>query len=504
MSVKLKITEIFSLILHPENSWPYNIHQITMFPKSIHKKDIPYFSIQRKTTFIISLLVILLTQTLSAETKMPRIELLGTFGDDYTEGLLTLTDTTGKVNTLRIMAKWRGNSSKCFTKKCYAIKVIDSLGEKKNISLLNMRCSNSWILDAMASDMSRMRNRVSFDLWNDFSQSSYIKELHDSESFNGTHGQFVEVFLNGDYNGLYCFTEKLDRDQLKLKKVKDNGDIRGLLYKAENWYGTTFWDEPDSIDNKNETWMGYSSSYPDVDTDEDSTDWKPLYNALDFVLNANTQDFNDKVTTRFDLPVWMDYYLFINVTLACDNCGKNTFLYIYNKDNDDMLGLAPWDLDATWGRSWDISYLDETGILSNHFFDRLICESTDFMEKVADRYFELRKTYFSPASLKARFNNYYDYLKATGVLEREKARWDSIDNLTLHFDSEQIYIYNWIDKRITYLDNYFSGYATSGINRIVSSNKCSSDVFNLNGMKVNANTLEKGIYIRNRKKFIVP
>lgn len=345
---------------------------------------------------------------------------------------------------------------------------------------------------------------MSFDLWNDFSQSSYIKELHDSESFNGTHGQFVEVFLNGDYNGLYCFTEKLDRDQLKLKKVKDNGDIRGLLYKAENWYGTTFWDEPDSIDNKNETWMGYSSSYPDVDTDENSTDWRPLYNALDFVLNANTQDFNNKVKTRFDLPVWMDYYLFMNVTLACDNCGKNTFLYIHNKDNDDMLGLAPWDLDTTWGRSWDISYLDETGILSNHFFDRLICESTDFMEKVADRYFELRKTYFSPASLKARFNNYYDYFKATGVLEREKARWDSIDNLTLHFDSEQIYINDWIDKRITYLDDYFSGYATSGINRVVSSNKCSSDVFNLSEMKVNANTLEKGIYIRNRKKFIVP
>ena len=50
---------------------------------------------------------------------------------------------------------------------------------------------------------------------------------------NGSEGVFVEVFINGEYHGLYCMTDKINRKLLGLKKAKTNDDgqieIRGLL-----------------------------------------------------------------------------------------------------------------------------------------------------------------------------------------------------------------------------------------------------------------------------------
>ena len=56
-------------------------------------------------------------------------------------------------------------------------------------------------------------------------------------------GVFVEVFINGDYHGLYCMTDKIDRKLLGLKKIKmkDDGEVsvRGVLYKGVSWNGYT-------------------------------------------------------------------------------------------------------------------------------------------------------------------------------------------------------------------------------------------------------------------------
>ena len=115
--------------------------------------------------------------------------------------------------------RWRGATSLRYQKKSYAIKLKDASGNKLDASLLGMRSDNSWILDAMAVDKARISNRVSTDLWLDFSRKPYYF-AQEPELVNGTHGKFVEVYLNGRYDGLYGLTEKVDRKQLKLKKYK--------------------------------------------------------------------------------------------------------------------------------------------------------------------------------------------------------------------------------------------------------------------------------------------
>ena len=113
--------------------------------------------------------------------------------------------------------RYRGGTSVSHEKKSFSIKLVDEAGEKQNANILGIREENSWILDAMAIDRTRMRNRVCFDVWNDMSQTPYETAYGNR---NGTAGEFVEVFINGSYHGLYCMSDKIDRKLLGLKKTK--------------------------------------------------------------------------------------------------------------------------------------------------------------------------------------------------------------------------------------------------------------------------------------------
>lgn len=454
----------------------------------------------------------LLTTLLSAvaaslSAQLPQISLTGDFCDTLRVGRMQIVDEQGDTATFCIRAKWRGASALSHTKKSFTVKLYDEQDEKLDSALLGMRSDNTWALDAMAVDKARMRNRVSFDLWNDFAAENYIKKEYDDRSMNGIHGRFVEVTLNGDYQGLYNFTEKIDRKQLRLKKFKEDGTIRGLLYKAIDFRGTNF-GCCDDYDNASPTWMGWESKYPDAEEDG-MTDYAPLAEAITFVMNASTKDFCKYVDEVFDLPVWNDYFLFINVIYAIDNYAKNTYVYLYDETKTKKLGIAPWDLDCTWGRSYDASETATDATLFYHILNsRLNKEYPDYIEHVAARYFEFRKTIFDADSLKRRFTDYYDQLAACGAIEREEARWQGVDGLTLNIREEMDYISEYIDKHLAFEDDLWANFAT-GIHEISLNDASSSDAssddayYTLSGLRVTGQPTQPGIYIHHGKKVVV-
>lgn len=434
-----------------------------------------------------------------AMAQMPVVRLNGDFGDEYSQGTMSLTDAGGATASYNVEAKWRGHTAKQYDKKAFAVKLLDGNGDDLDASLLGMREDNSWILDAMAADKARMRNRVSFDLWNDFSSPTYIKSEYEPESANGTHGHFVELYLNGSYHGIYCLTEKIDRKQLKLKKYKDG--VRGLLYKADSWDGTNFYSYTD-FDNSMPTWMGWESQYPEVE-DEGTTDWEPLHDAVKFALEATDAEFAGRAALLYDLPVWTDYFIFIRLLLAIDNHGKNTFAYLYDKTADSRLGIAPWDLDATWGRNYDGSTLAPDIFNGSHrLLDRLAGQE-GYMESMAERYFELRKDVFSADSLKARFRNYFDYFEENGASQREEERWGGVNGVELDFAAERAYIENWIDGRLAAVDGYFGAYTTPVGKVEAEQQSAPSRIYDLQGRPVGENDLKDGeVYIMDGEKVL--
>jgi hypothetical protein len=93
----------------------------------------------------------------------------------------------------------------------------------------------------------------------------------------GTRGHFVELILNGEYRGIYCMTENLDRKQMKLKKYdEENEETHGQLWKSKDWtYATFMGTQPDGNywpkdfltdpDPNSEMWDQYEVKYPDFE-----------------------------------------------------------------------------------------------------------------------------------------------------------------------------------------------------------------------------------------------
>ena len=360
--------------------------------------------------------------------------------------------TDSDTLSLPIEIRHRGGSTTRYKKKSYAIKLYDEKGDKKDTSLMGMRNDNYWILDAMAPDKARMRNRVAMDLWLDFSAKPYYQSK-ESKLCNGYNGKFVEVYVNEAYEGIYCLMERVDRKQLKLKKSK-NDTINGVLYKSVNWKGS-FFGPLSPYENNSPTWMRYEYKYPDIE--ENLITWTPLYEAMDFVNTASPEDFVSEAPFRYDIPVFMDYYLLVALLSARDNGGKNLYLSFYNINQNSKLLVTPWDIDHSFGRQYDgrEEETDQTFRFSAKIYERLQNEMPGYYEQLLARYASLRQTFFSFDALKQRFSDYFLLFAVTGAAERETEKWNGVDDITLDFSAEEIYIPAWLEHRLAYTDSLF-------------------------------------------------
>jgi len=402
-------------------------------------------------------------------------------GSVYNLGRIMVTEPTSILPSELLLSniKLRGDYASRVDKKSYAIKLKDIDGETAlDRSFYGLRSDNNWILDAMFIDPGRMRNRVSTDLWNEFSARPYYA-ANEPDMVNGTRGNFVELFINDSYNGLYCMTEKIDRKQLNLKKLKYSTDSstviqRGALYKADNWSIGTQLGNPitwginilPDYDNKSEFWTAFNVKYPDFG-DGEPVEWKTVYNAVTVPYwKTSDEVFKSKVSTYFDLPVFIDYYLFLDLMLATDNHGKNYYLSVYDQTVSPKVSLTPWDLDGVWGRRWDGSsyltradqsfetYTKNNEPQQNNLYLRMIASNTEgFNDKLKSRYKDLRGTFFSYTNLMARFQKYCGLFNKSGVATRESSRWN-IQDINL----EMTFLSNWINSRLNYLDlQYLKG-----------------------------------------------
>lgn len=427
---------------------------------------------------------------------LPLVQLYsdGAIGTVYTLGRVAVTEPEKSDSTEVILTnvKTRGALSLSFDKKSFALNIRNSIGtDSDDRSFFSLRNDNNWILDAMYIDPARMRNRVSTDIWNSFSTKPYWAG-DEPQMINGTRGRFVELFINDVYHGLYCMTEKIDRKQLKLKKLKSTTDAnnqtiytqRGTLFKAVGWSNAVLMGYPyggkktySMYNNSNIAWNNYECKYPELDEGEPIM-WDNLYKAL-LIPNeyyTSDADFNLKVGDVFDLPVYLDYYLLNDLMLATDNHGKNTYTSIYDQTVSNKVCITPWDMDGTWGIRWDGSKnitqpqqnLDTFLIENEHgqlnLYLRLKRQNVNSWQtqQLKERYLQLRGGAFSFDTIMNRFQTYASLFALSGADGREVDKWGQY-GLVKNIASEMNYISDWLSQRLAFLDLQYLGEAYSGI-----------------------------------------
>ena len=360
-------------------------------------------------------------------------------------GVISVADADGNVIEMHAGFKIRGTSSQQYDKKSYRVELwADETGvEMADTTFLGMRSDDDWNLEAMWSQPLRLRDKVANDLWMEMYSLPYA-DL-EPKARPGVRMQYADLFINDEYQGIYTLTERMDRNQLNLRRYTT--EIRGILYKG-NGPGAPTFESLTPYDNSSDTWDNYEWVYPNED--EATNNWYHLYSFTNFVMNASDNVFRSQYAAQFDKANAIDYYLFINAVMGMDNMGRNIFMARYKKTAPYI--YLPWDLDAIWGLDTDGSQTNNAeGLMTNGFFNRLIqdCTENGFVASAQTRYNELRSTYLTKDYIMGKVQSQYDALLTSGAYEREHEAWPSFT-----VDESQLsYMSNWLDARFNYLDS---------------------------------------------------
>lgn len=398
-------------------------------------------------------------------TYLPIVLLEGNPGYEYTSGSMAIAEP-GTTETENMLAriKWRGNTTNVEGKhkRNYSIKFVNESGEKQNRKIMHMRRDNHWILDAGQADMARCRNRVATDLWLDMARDPfYYNEAPDV--LTGGRGVMVEVFLGPRYRGIYNLMEPVDRKQLQLVEHDTvNNVFHGGLWKTDIFNMVTGFRIAPAYNDSLPDYYSFVTKYPDFD-EVFPTSYKVLYDAAKAMeASEYIGDYNYLAEQHFDIPMMIDYTIFVAALSANDNSTRNIYWYCYDRQRDNRLSIAVWDIDASVGQSWSpfdwrppLTRSDFFVQPYNWIFKMFLHNKCKFRQDFLNRYDELRQSWLSTESLVQRYSSAIDRLIDCGAARREENRWNGDSDLyghDLNFVDEKQYIAQWFEERMPLLD----------------------------------------------------
>lgn len=351
-----------------------------------------------------------------------------------------------------------GNTSLAYDKKSLRLKLLeqeDGVFKKHNASLLQMREDDDWILNGLYADESRIRDKLCIDLWNDTGADSnpYGKSF-------GTDAEYVEVFINDSYQGLYLLMYPIDRKQIGTEAVSDQiaaGETQiERIYKKKY---TALWQESDFMGEMPDPNMpDYRGGfYVKGDTVlGDLSEWEPL-RALASCITGSDEKFADEITTIADQNNVVENWLFYQAIAGFDNQAKN-YYYAVRRQGDGLKGyFIPWDLNISFGVVYADNpyYCEEDSSTVNQPVlwepgQRLVQLDVGGSAGLAKKTWEKwRAGAFSDEALQERIASLEAFVKDSGAFKREKERWQEgncKDDFSL--------VYAYAGKRMEFVDRY--------------------------------------------------
>ena len=363
--------------------------------------------------------------------------------------------------------EYRGAGAMRYPKKPYNFKLYDSAGEKREAEILNIRNDNSWILDAMYLDMARMRNRVCFDLWNTFNKPYYVNEK--PKAMSGTRGHHVEAFINGEYFGLFTLTDRIDRKQYQIEQQG------GYIYKAKGWTDACRLRGCQTPSNDDYYWNSadIEQEYPDAD-DGMQPNFNYLADMITFVGSSSKEDFSAKFEEHFDMNSIVDGFIYLNMIVAHDNIGRNTFWILRDVKESKKFIHGLWDLDGTLGRTWNrFTENPSQGWVSSGFriYERIIDENpANIHQKIYDRWNEIKDDQLSLENFSEKVDGYAKIMIESGARDREVNRWMQIDMSDQPYWGYASVYYGDLDEEIAYMKEWWQKRHTK-LNSLINSLK---------------------------------
>ncbi len=387
-------------------------------------------------------------------TGLPVMSIEGDMGETGTR--ITLFDPVLSINggyqVLESNAYYniRGNASKRFEKLGYRIELFYEDGSAgRDESLLGMRSDNDWQLKAMYSDRSKLRDKLSIELWNQ------IASRTETKADDGCKMEYLELLINGEYRGLYGLVEPTDYKSLGLDKNRD------LIYKmaADEWPNDEMFDESEAAQSFSCAGVNIRQStktyYPGI--------WEPFRTFWNSGYEMESEDDLQILYHCIDRQNFIEYDLYYNVIAGMDNRFKNIiYSTVFNSDGTYTIRRVPWDQNYSWGDDFNpevdeeidnknIRYNQELAKrwLNEEVFRNMQAYDETLAADMLDTWKSWREDFLQEDIWKEYAGTQMDYLMSSGAFSRDTARWPDSENME---GTEEIESY--IDIRFHWLDNY--------------------------------------------------
>lgn len=417
------------------------------------------------------------TSCTPAKTKVPVDMKIIWNGDGNLNSLADMADNAPVYYDRKARLNYRGSTSRTMAKKSLALstckKNLDAEGnvEKGKVGLFDLPEEKDWVLYAAYQDKSMMRNKLAMDLAN-------------AIGYYASAARFVELYIDGEYWGVYVLLEKYEQSENRIHVTKEpegNTDASQLGYVLKfdkvnlNDKGTWYRGDVKAIRNlpcldgncfqarytgcgshggcgdaaAASTRQGWEVVYPDPEGFADTTDYRFQYiktfltNMEIALYNATTDADYEMVFEEFiDLQSFADFMLLEE--LARNTDGYRASMWFSKDAGGKLKCVAPWDFEMGYGNSrthggsltniWQHMYTASETCNGLNFGDsepyypipfwwEKLKRSTCFKNMLKTRWETLRQTVLSKNAVWNRIDNMVTELTAANAVQREMERW---------------------------------------------------------------------------------
>ncbi len=389
-------------------------------------------------------------------------ELCGNFKNDYCPKLyftgdmseITREDQTSKKIECDIDVQYRsqeqivnrsakikiqGTSSTQWRKKNYTITFYEDNSYENKMGIdVGWGQQSKYCLKANWIDKTHSRNVVTAKLVGEMQEKYGL--FTTAPNGGAVDGFPVEVYINGEFHGLY--TMNIPKDEWQFDMDGDNPNH--IVICGENWNDPVlFKDDPNLTD-----WS------VEVGPENDETLAK-IKRLSDFIRFSSDAEFKANINQYLNLDATLNYYVMMDYAYMMDNRGKNMLLATYD---GNVWYPSLYDLDTTWGTNWrgDGLYSYQNGLGGSIRTSLLWSRIEDnFSKELATRYFELRYNILEPDYVMSKFHEFYNSIPQE-VLNREVEKWTRPGDPIPGYDLSQIQTF--LDTLIPRLDVKYSNW----------------------------------------------
>ncbi|MBN2072405.1 MAG: CotH kinase family protein, partial [Actinobacteria bacterium] len=293
--------------------------------------------------------------------------------------------------------------------------------------------SKRFSLSASYTDPSIIREKLAADIFGLMSEDNTAPD-----------SGYVELYLNGKYQGLYLLSRRVDRDMFSIPNYDPENDFPGVIYEAAR-READFKMGPE----------GFSQVEPDYDSE--TPYMEPLEELISLVMDAPEEGFLKTAYDTLDIENTLDSHILFLLSGCSDPRAANQYIY-RNNGSDSKFSFCPGNLYAdSFGRRPDSTMVDPAWFFNgSRLFNRLYQEA-GYREDLKARYSALREDILTVDNLVSLIDK--STIGLSGAWQRNFTAWPISSQVyedSMSPEEDVAYIKEYLKDRLTILDDYIN------------------------------------------------